>query len=182
MEGPCLVDRLWEAHVTFFLLHNKLLQVAIWLGSLTVSLSKVLTTWQTLVYWSVIYLCEAFVLGVRSFGSTLCTLTWYQSFYEEPLLLKLWKGFWFSIFCAFVAYESCSIASGVSFPLGNSFRFTENCFRFFQKHPFRQIWRYNVTVTVLFFLNLSYFISIIIRSFCFSLGLFPSRFWFTAIA
>ena len=43
MEGPWLVDRLSEAHVTLFLLHNKLLQVAIWLGPWTVSLSRVLT-------------------------------------------------------------------------------------------------------------------------------------------
>ena len=40
-----------------------------------------------------IYLCEAIVLGVQSFGSTLCILTWYQSFYEEPLsvLIKIWN-------------------------------------------------------------------------------------------
>ena len=68
MEGPWLVDRLWEAHVTFSLLHNKLLQVAIWLGMWTVSLSRVLTTWKTSVYWYVIHLCEVVVLGVRSFG------------------------------------------------------------------------------------------------------------------
>ena len=83
----------------------------------------------------------------------------------EPVLPKLWKGFWFWIFCAFLAYGSCSIASGAPFPLGNSFRFTKNRFRLFQKHPFRQIWRYNVTVTDLFFLNLSYLISFIIRIF-----------------
>src|SRR5712692_7616938 len=96
-----------------------------------------------------ICLCEAAILGVRCFGSTLCTLTWYQSFYEEPLsvLIKIWnrccrnffKGFWFWIFCTFVAYGSCSIASGAPFPFGNSFRFTENHFRLLQKHPFRQI-------------------------------------------
>ena len=82
-----------SSYVTFFFLHNKLLQVAIWLGPWTVSLSRVLTTWQTLVYWSVICLCEVVVLGVRSLGSTLCTLTWYQSFYEEPLsvLIKIWN-------------------------------------------------------------------------------------------
>ena len=93
IEGPWLVDRLWEAHVTFFLLHNKLLQVAIWLGPWTISLSRFLTTWQTLVCWSVIYLCEADFQGVRSFGSTLCTRTWYQSFYEESLsvLIKIWN-------------------------------------------------------------------------------------------
>ena len=40
-----------------------------------------------------ICLCEAVVLSVRSFGSTLCTLTWYQRFYEEPLsvLIKIWN-------------------------------------------------------------------------------------------
>ena len=62
LEGPWLVDRLWEAHLAFFLLHNRLLQVAIWLGPWTVSLLGVLTTWQTLVYWSVIYLCEWLLL------------------------------------------------------------------------------------------------------------------------
>ena len=66
-----------------------MLQVAIWLGSWIVSLSMVLTTWQTSVCWSVIYLCEAVAKGVWSFG--LCTWTWYQSFYEEPLsvLIKI---------------------------------------------------------------------------------------------
>ena len=90
----------------------------------------------------------------------------------EPVLPKLWKGFWFWIFYAFVACGSCSIASRVPFPLGNSFHFTENHFRLLQKHPFRQIWRYNVTVTDLFFfLNLSYFISLLLDLLCFSLGL-----------
>ena len=92
MEGPWLDDRFWEAHVTFFILHNKLLQLAIWLGPWTVSLSRVLTTWQTSVCWSMIYLCEAVSKGVQSFGSTLCTRTWYQSIYEEPLsVLIIWN-------------------------------------------------------------------------------------------
>ena len=32
-------------------------------------------------------------LGVQSFGSTLCTRTWYQSIYEEPLpfVIKIWN-------------------------------------------------------------------------------------------
>ena len=161
MEGHWLVDWLWESHVTFFLLHNKLLQVAIWLGPWTISLLRVLTTWQTSVCWFVIYLCEVVSLGVWSFGSTLCTLTWYQNFYEESLsvLIKIWNrccrkfervsGFW--IFCVFVAYGSCSIASRALFPFGNSFCFTENHFCLIQKHPFRQIWRYNVTVMDIFF-------------------------------
>ena len=36
---------------------------------------------------------EAFAQGVQSFGSTLCTRTWYQSVYEEPLLvlIKIWN-------------------------------------------------------------------------------------------
>ena len=40
-----------------------------------------------------IFLCEVVSLGVRSFGSTLCTQTWYQSVYEEPLpvLIKIWN-------------------------------------------------------------------------------------------
>ena len=82
-----------SSYVTFFLLHNKLLQVAIWLGLWIISLSRVLTTWQTLVCWSVIYLCEAVSEGVQSFGSTLYTRTWYQSFYEEPhsVLIKIWN-------------------------------------------------------------------------------------------
>ena len=93
IEGPWLVDRLWEAHVTFFLLHNKFLQVAIWLGMWTVFFLKVLTTWQTSLCWSVIYLCEVVAEGVWYFGSILCTRTWYQSFYEEPLsiLIKIWN-------------------------------------------------------------------------------------------
>ena len=68
----------------------------------------------------------------------------------EPMLPKIWKGFWFWIFCAFVAYGSYSITSEASFPLGNSFRFIENHFLLIQKHPFWKIWRYNVTVTDLF--------------------------------
>ena len=77
----------------FLSFHKKLLQVAIWLGPWTISLSRVLTTWQTSVCWSVIYLCEAVAEGVRSFGSTLCTQAWYQSFYEEPpsVLIKIWN-------------------------------------------------------------------------------------------
>ena len=44
----------------------------------------------------------------------------------EPVLPKLWKGFRFWIFCTFVACGSCSIASGASFSLENSFCFIEN--------------------------------------------------------
>ena len=93
MEHPWLVDRLWEAHVTFFLWHNKLLQVAICLGPWIVSLLRVLTTWQTSMCWSMIYLCEVVALGVWSFGSTMCTWKWYKSVYEEPLsvLIKIWN-------------------------------------------------------------------------------------------
>ena len=38
-------------------------------------------------------LCEVVSLGVRSFVSILCTQTWYQSVYEEPLsvLIKIWN-------------------------------------------------------------------------------------------
>ena len=82
----------------------------------------------------------------------------------EPVLPKIFKGFWFWSFCAFVASGSYSIAFGALFSLGNSFYFIKNHFRLIQKHPFRQIWRYNVTVTDFFFLNLSYFFSFIIRS------------------
>ena len=85
----------------------------------------------------------------------------------EPVLPKLLKGFWFYILCAFLSCGSYSIASGALFPLGNIFRFIENCFHLFQKHPFRKIWMYNVTVMDLFFLNLSYLISFIIRYFLF---------------
>ena len=91
MEGPWLVDWLWEAHVTFFLLHNKLLQVAIWLGPWIVSLSRVLTTWQTSVCWSVIYLCEAVAEGVRSFGSTLCTRIGSRSIELFGIKIVLWE-------------------------------------------------------------------------------------------
>ena len=40
-----------------------------------------------------IYLCEVVAQSVRSFGSMMCTQTWYQSIYEEPLsvLIKLWN-------------------------------------------------------------------------------------------
>ena len=40
-----------------------------------------------------ICLCEGVSEGVRSFGSTLCTRTWYQSFYGEPLsfFIKIWN-------------------------------------------------------------------------------------------
>ena len=69
-----------------------MLQLAIWLGPWTVSLSRVLTTWQTSVYWSVIHLCEVVALGVQSFGSTLCIRTWYQSIYEESL--SIFIMFW----------------------------------------------------------------------------------------
>ena len=70
-----------------------MLQVAIWLGLWTVSLLRVLTTWQTSVCWSVIYLCEMIAEGVWYFESTLCTWTWYQSVYEELLsvLIKIWN-------------------------------------------------------------------------------------------
>ena len=70
-----------------------------------------------------------------------------------------------------MACGSYSIAFGEPFPLGNIFRFTKNRFRLFQKHPFRPIWRYNVTVTDLFFLNLSYFINLLLDILCFSLKL-----------
>ena len=109
MEGPWLVDRLWEAHVTFFLLHNKLLQVAIWLGPWIVSLLRVLTTWQTLVCWSVIYLCEAVAQGVRSFGSTR-TYNALRGLVQGSL--QSWKNsssnfyrFYFEVFI-FVSYTS----------------------------------------------------------------------------
>ena len=48
---------------------------------------------KTSVCLSVIYLYEVVSLGVRSFGSTLCTQTWYQIVYEEPLsvLIKIWN-------------------------------------------------------------------------------------------
>ena len=87
----------------------------------------------------------------------------------EPVLPKLWKGFWFWIFCAFLAYKSCYIASGAPLLLGNNFHFLENRFCLIQKHPFQKIWRYNVTVTDLFiyFLNLLDFINFIIRSLLF---------------
>ena len=40
-----------------------------------------------------IYLCEVVSLGVRSFGTTMCTRTWYPIVYEEPLpvLIKIWN-------------------------------------------------------------------------------------------
>ena len=44
-----------------------------------------------------VLICDLFVcmdvLGVRSFESTMCTRTWYQSVYEEPLLvlIKIWN-------------------------------------------------------------------------------------------
>ena len=130
--------------------------------------------------WSVIYLCEAVAQGVRYFWSTLCTRTWYQSFYEESLsvLIKIWnrvaetfKGFLVLDFlCIFGLWElfHC-VQSAIS--IVNRFCFTENRFCFLQKHPFRQIWRYNVTVTDSFFLNLSYFISLLVYILCFSLRL-----------
>ena len=206
MEGPWLVDWFWEAHVTFFLLHNKLLQVAIWLGMWTVSLSRVLTTWQTLVCWYVIYLCEVISQGVWYFGSTLCTWTWYQSIYEEPLLvlIKIWNWcFWnfervsssrffvhlwhvgaiplhlechFHWEIVFVSSKTVSVfwcfikvfgllgvpyvpEHGIRAFMKSRFQFwsrsgtevAENCSCLFQKHPFQQIWRYNGTVTDLFF-------------------------------
>ena len=97
----------------------------------------------------------------------------------EPVLPKLWKGFYFWSFCKFVDYGSYSIVSKALFPLRNSFCFIENCFRLIQKHPFRKIWRYNVTVTDLFFLNLSYFISLLLDLLCSILGLL---FFLTAYA
>ena len=85
-----------SSYVNLFILHNKLFQVAIWLGPWTISLSKVLTMWQTSVCWSMIYLCEVVSQGVQSFGSTVCTRTWYPSFYEELLLvlIKIWNRCW----------------------------------------------------------------------------------------
>ena len=83
----------------------------------------------------------------------------------EPVLLKIWKGFWFYIFYTFVAYGRCSIAFGASFSLGNSFRFIENYLCFLQICRFHQIWRYNVIVMVflLNFFKYIIFISFIIR-------------------
>ena len=89
----------------------------------------------------------------------------------EPVFPKLWKGFWFWSFCVFLDYGSYSIAFETPFPLGNSFCFTKNHFLLLQKHPFRQIWRYNVNVTDLFFVNLSYFISLLLDLLHFSLEL-----------
>ena len=125
--------------VTFFLLHNKMLQVVIWLGPWTVSLSRGLTTSKNrcVDLW---YICVS--------GCSWCSVFWEYPVYPnmvserlwratfvcdqdlEPVLPKLWKGFWFQIFCAFVAYGSYSIASRAPFPLRNSFRFIENRFRF----------------------------------------------------
>ena len=99
MEGPWLVDQLWEAHVTFFLLHNKLLQVAIWLGPWTISILRILTTWQTSVCWSMIYLCEAVAQGVRSFGSTMCTRSFPSAVTSS--VLQLWS----------LSHESVSFAT-----------------------------------------------------------------------
>ena len=145
-----------SSFVTLFLLHNKLLQVANWLGSWTVFLSRVLTTSKHQCV-DLRFVCVS--------GCFRCSVFWEYPMYPnmvskrlwrvasdfdqdlEPVLPKLWNGFWFYILCAFLAYESCSIASVAPFPLGNSFRFIENCVSLFQKHPFRQIWMYNVTVT-----------------------------------
>ena len=148
IEGHWLVDRLWEANVTFFLLHNKLLKVAILLGLWTVSLSRVLTTWQTslwicdLFVWSGFSRCSVFweyLVCPNMVSEILWRATFGFDLDLEPVLPKLWKGFWFYTFYAFVDYGSCSIASKVPFLFGNSFRFTKNHFRLFQKHPFRQI-------------------------------------------
>ena len=96
-----------SSYVTFFLLHNKLLQVAIWMGPWNVSLSRVLTTWQTSVCWSVIYLCEAVSQGVWYFGSTLCTRTNHRikflnnrtgDFAREALLVLVYACILFSFY------------------------------------------------------------------------------------
>ena len=94
----------------------------------------------------------------------------------EPVLSKLWKGLWFWILCAFEASRRYSIVSRASFSLENSLRFIENCFNLFQKHPFRQIWRYNVTVTDLFyFFKISHILSVLLLDlYCFSFRLLPS--------
>ena len=131
-----------------------------------------------LFMWSGIWRCSVF-WEYPVYPSMVSKLLWRATFgFNQDLelvLRKLWKGFWFYIFCAFVACGSYSIASGASFPLGNSFCFIENYFRLFQKHSFRQIWRYNVTVTNLFnfFLN-SHILSVLsLDLYCFSLRLSP---------
>ena len=128
-----------------------------------------------------IQLCEVVSIGVQYFGSTLCTRTWYQSVYEEPLsvLIKIWNrccwkskrvfGFGFSVHLWPVG--AVPLRPKRRFHWEIFFCFTENRFRLLQKHPFQQIWRYNFTVTDLFFLNISYFISLLLDLLCFSLGI-----------
>ena len=95
----------------------------------------------------------------------------------ESMLLKNWKGFWFYSFYAFLDYAIYGIAFGVLFPLWNSFHFIKNHFSLIQKHPFRQIWKYNVTVTDLFdflFLLSHILLVLLLDLYCFSLRLLPS--------
>ena len=165
-----------SSYVTFFLLHNKLLQVAIWLEPWTASLKGFnhMTNIGVLVYdlfvWSGCSRCSVF-WEYPVYPNMVSERLWRAAFgFDqdlEPVLPKLWKSLWFWIFYAFVSCGSCSITFGASFPLRNSFCFIKKCFRLFQKHPFRQIWRYNVTVTDFFFVNLSYFINLLLDLFLF---------------
>ena len=174
--ASCSIMR--SSYVTFFLLHNKLLQVAIWLGPWTVFLSRVLTTWQTSMCWFVIYLYESFAQGVRSFGINLCTRTWYQSFYEEPLLvlIKIWNRCCRNFERFFGSGFSMHLwpMGGVPLRLEHHFYWeivfisSKTIFVWSRKTHFEKYegiilqWR-----TCFIFFNLSYFISFIIRSLLF---------------
>ena len=82
----------------------------------------------------------------------------------EPVLPKLWKGFWFWILYGFLAYGSYSIASKVSFPLEIVFvslKTISICSRnthFSKSEGIMLQWQ-------IFKKNISYLISFIIRSF-----------------
>ena len=136
-----------------------------------------------------VLICDLFVWSSCSRCSVFWEYPMYLNMVLEPLLIasfgfdldmesvlpKLWNGFWFWSFCAFVACGSYSIAFKVPFPLGNSFHFIENHFWLIEKHPFRQIWRYNVTVTDLFyFFKISHILSVLLLDLFFSLRLLPS--------
>ena len=153
--------------------------VTLWI----VSLLRVLTTWQTSVCWYVIYLCEAVSEGVRSFGSTLCTRTWYQSVYEEPLsvLIKIWnrccrnfeRVFGSRFFVHFWPMGAASLHPEnrfyweIVFVSPKTISVCSRNTHFGKSEGIMLQWR----ICFIFFLNLSYFISLFLYLLFFSLRL-----------
>ena len=137
-----------------------------------------------------IYLCEVVSKGFQYFGSTMWSWTWYQSFYEEPILvlIKIWNrccqkfervsGSRFSVHLwpmevvplrserhlyweiVWVSSKIVSVSSKTVFVCSRNTHFGKSEGIMLQ-------WR----ICFIFFINLSYFISLFLDLLFFSLGL-----------